>query len=319
MGSDPIFLFPVQMTRAHLAAGLAWMGLTILCWGPMLPIAKRTLPYLDPFALGTVRYVLGVALFVALLVALEGRGALRYEGRFAAAAAFGLVGIAGFNLLVWIGLIFTLPEHGSIILALQAPIAALMVWMVRGQRPGRFTLACVAAAIGGVLLVVTRGEPLRAAAEILEGGALFGDLLVLLGAAAWVVYTLGVAAFPGWSPLRFTTLTCIPGLAGLVLAHALAIALGFATAPTLAAIGAVGWQIAYFSVCTVVLGVLGYNNATRRLGPLNTTLMLNSIPVVVFSIEAALGRRFAAVELFGAAIVVGSLVANNLYLRRQTR
>jgi drug/metabolite transporter (DMT)-like permease len=306
------------MTRANLIGGLAWMGITILCWGPMLPVAKRTLPYLDPFALGTVRYLLGVALFVGLLVALEGRTALRYDGRFGAAAAFGLVGITGFNLLVWVGLIFTRPEHGSIILALQAPIAALMVWTVRGQRPGRFSLACVAAAIGGVMLVVTKGEPLRAAAEILEGGALFGDLLILAGAVAWVVYTLGVASFPGWSPLRFTTLTCIPGLAGLAIAHVIAIAAGFAVVPTLQAIATVGWQIAYFAVCTVVLGVLGYNNATRRLGPLNTTLMLNSIPIVVFGIEAALGRRFAAIELLGAAIVIGALVANNLYLRGQT-
>jgi drug/metabolite transporter (DMT)-like permease len=65
----------------------------------------------------------------------------------------------------------------------------------------------------------------------------------------------------------------------------------------------------------VVLGVLGFNNAARRLGPLNTMLMLNVIPISVFGIEAALGRRFAAVEIVGAAVVIGALVANNLYLR----
>ncbi len=43
--------------------------------------------------------------------------------------------------------------------------------------------------------------------------------------------------------------------------------------------------------------------------------MLNLIPVGVFAIEAALGRSFAAIELGGAAIVIGALVANNLYLR----
>jgi drug/metabolite transporter (DMT)-like permease len=74
-------------------------------------------------------------------------------------------------------------------------------------------------------------------------------------------------------------------------------------------------QLLYFSVCTVVLGVLGFNNAARRLGPLNTMLMLNIIPVMVFAIEASLGRSFAIVELAGAALVIGSLVANNLYLR----
>ena len=75
------------------------------------------------------------------------------------------------------------------------------------------------------------------------------------------------------------------------------------------------WQIAYLSICTVVLGVLGFNNAARKLGPLNTMLMLNTIPVLVFGIEAWLGRSFSAVELAGALIVVAALIANNLYLR----
>ena len=57
------------MTRKNLAAGLAWIALSILCWAPLFSVAKRTLPYLDAFALGTVRYSLGVALFLLLVVA----------------------------------------------------------------------------------------------------------------------------------------------------------------------------------------------------------------------------------------------------------
>jgi hypothetical protein len=45
-------------------------------------------------------------------------------------------------------------------------------------------------------------------------------------------------------------------------------------------------------------------------------LMLNLVPVGVFSIEASLGRSFAAVEIAGAFMVIGALVANNFYLRR---
>jgi hypothetical protein len=45
-------------------------------------------------------------------------------------------------------------------------------------------------------------------------------------------------------------------------------------------------------------------------------LMLNVIPISVFGIEAALGRRFVAAEIAGAAVVIAALVANNLYLRK---
>ncbi len=281
----------------------------------MFSVAKRTLPHLDPFALGTVRYAFAVLLFVLLLAAVEGARALRYEGRLGAAALSGVLGITGFNLFVWIGLVYTRPEHASIILALQTPLTALAVWLVRSQRPARFTLGCVAVAIFGVLLVVTRGDPARAIADLGQGGALLGDVLVLLGALAWVSYTLSGASFPGWSPLRFTVLTCIPGLAGLVVAHAVAIGAGFAQMPTFANVAAVGWQIAYFSICTVVLGVLGFNAAARRLGPLNTMLMLNLVPIGVFGIEAALGASIAGIEIVGALTVIAALVANNLYLR----
>jgi hypothetical protein len=102
---------------------------------------------------------------------------------------------------------------------------------------------------------------------------------------------------------------------GLVIANAIAVVLGHSEVPSLAAIASVGWQIAYFSIGTVVLGVLGFNAAARRLGPLNTMLMLNLIPIGVFAIEASLGRSFAGLELAGAAVVIGALVANNLYLR----
>src|SRR5262245_46494534 len=144
--------------RGPLIAGIGWMALAIVCWTPLASIAKRTLPVLDAFALGTLRYALAVMVFVGLLAAVEGRAALRFDGRLLPATALGLVGITGFNLFLWIGLGYTRPEHASIILALQTPLTALAVWLVHAQRPAGFTLGCVALAIGGVVMVITKGE-----------------------------------------------------------------------------------------------------------------------------------------------------------------
>lgn len=310
------------MTRGNLIRGLAWAGLSVLVWAPLFSVAKRTLPHLDAFALGSVRYGIGIVLLIALLVAVEGGRALRFDGRFGKSALFGLIGITGFNLFVWIGLAFTRPEHASIILALQTPLTAIAVWVVRGQRPAGFTLGCVVVAIAGVFTVITNGDPVQAFADLMRsahGRELLGDLLVFAGALSWVTYTLAGNQFPGWSPLRLTVLTCIPGAAGLVLANAIAIAGGWAALPSTAAILSVGWQVLYFSLGTVVLGVLAFNNAARHLGPLNTMLALNLIPVCVFGIEASLGRSFGPVELGGAALVIAALVANNLYLRGTSR
>jgi drug/metabolite transporter (DMT)-like permease len=296
----------------HLGRVLGWVLVSILCWVPLFPLAKRALPIVDAFALGSIRYAIGSVLFVGLLVAMEGSRALRYDGRFLQSVVFGVIGITGFNALVWFGLTFTRPEHAAIIMGIQTPLIAIGVWLTRGVGPTAFTLACTAIAFAGVLLVVTRGDP----AHAFEGGALVGDLLVFLGALSWVTYTLASTRFAGWSPIRFTVLTCLPGAAGLLLVNVVAVAAGIAVVPTLQALGAIGWQIAYFALGTVVLGVLGFNFSVKYLGPLNTMLMLNLVPVGVFVIEAALGRSFTAAEISGASLVIGALVANNLYLRR---
>lgn len=299
--------------RSDLFKGLVWLGIAIASWGALFSVAKRTLPVLDAFFLGSVRYTFGVLIFIAILWAAEGRQHLRYGGRLLPAAVYGMIGFCGFNLLVWWGLNYTRPEHASIIMALQTPMTAIAVWLTQGKRPQPFTLGCVAVAIAGVLLVVTKGG----VTQLLEGGSLFGDLLVFLGAVSWVIYTMAGWHFSGWSPLRMTVLTAIPGAIGLIAFNATSIAVGFTALPTLDAVLSVKWQLLYFIIFTVVLGVLGFNNGVKYLGALNAMLMLNLIPVIVFAIEAWLGRSYVAVELLGAALVIGALVANNLFLRRQ--
>jgi drug/metabolite transporter (DMT)-like permease len=303
-----------MLARGHLAKGIACLAIAILSWGAMFPIAKRTLPVLDAFSLGSIRYAIGTLIFISLLIAFEGRRALSYDGRLAAATVFGVAGFTGFNVFVWLGLASTRPEHAAIIMSLQTPLVALALWLTRGQRPAAFTLGCTAAAIVGVVLVVTGGDPAHAFAR----GTLVGDALVVVGAISWVVYSLAGGRFAGWSPLRMTVLTCIPGAIGLLIVHAMAIGLGWVRPPTLDAVLSVKWQIGYFAVFTVVLGVLCFNAGVKFLGALNTMLMLNLVPVTVFAIEASLGRRFAATELVGAAVVIGALVANNLFLRHQS-
>jgi len=299
--------------QTDLFKGLVWLGIAIASWGALFSVAKRTLPVLDAFFLGSVRYAFGVLIFIAILWVVEGRQALRYGGRFAPAAVYGMIGFCGFNLLVWWGLAYTRPEHAAIIMALQTPMTAIAVWLTQGKRPHPFTIACVAVAIGGVLLVVTKGS----LSHVFEGGSLLGDVLVFLGAVSWVIYTMAGWHFSGWSPLRMTVLTAIPGTIGLIVIYAAAIAAGWSVLPSLDTVLSVKWQLMYFIVFTVVVGVLGFNNGVKYLGALNAMLMLNLIPVIVFAIEAWLGRSYAAIELAGAAVVIGALVVNNLFLRRQ--
>jgi len=300
------------VTHDRAVRGAVLLGITVLVWGATFPIGKDAVGRIDPYWLSAIRYAVVAPCFALLLWLVEGARAFDYERKLALAALVGCVGFAGFNVFAFAGMQYTAPEHAAIITALQAPLTALAHWAWRGVRPARFTLACVGLAFVGVLLVVTKGD----VAAALAGGSLYGDVLVLLGAASWVAYVLGVVKFSGWSALRYTALTCMPGAAAIVLIALGATALGVVEVPGRATLAATGWQLAYLTFLTALVGVLCWNAGIRMLGPLNAVLLGNLIPVVTFAIRIAQGHRFEAIELAGAALVVGALAANNFYVRR---
>ena len=291
--------------------GLLVMLVTVLIWGGMFPVAKGALLTLDAFWLSSIRYGVAAPLLVAILCWREGAGALRYRGKFLQAAFYGIVGFSGFSILVLAGLGLSRPEHAAIIMALQTPIAAFVHWALRGARPANFTLVCISVAILGVFLVITKGDP----AHAFTGGTLLGDLMIFAGALSWIAYTIGAVSFPGWSALRFTTLTSLPGAAGILLITAVAALGGYTSPPALATVLGVTWELAYLAILTVVLAVLFWNMAIGYLGALNAMLLGNLVPVVTFAIRILQGHRFAVVELAGAGLVVAALIANNLYLK----
>jgi len=215
-------------------------------------------------------------------------------------------------MFVFLGIALSSPEHAAIIVALQPSMTALADWALRGRRPGRFTLGCLALAFVGVLAVVTRGDLAHAFGK----GGIVGDLFIILGAVCWVSYTMTAENFKGWSALRFTVLTIVPGSLGCVAVTATLVAAGFSVVPATAQLAQVGWHLAYLTLGGIVVSMLCWNAGNRRIGPLNTMLLLNLMPVITFAVRFGQGVRPVPLEIFGAALVISSLVANNLYLRR---
>lgn len=296
-----------------LASGAALAFAAVVIWGAQFPVAKAAFASVDPFHVSAIRYGVATLLLAAGMAWRDGRAAFRYYGRGWPAAVVGLVGMTGSPALVFAGLAITRPEHAAIIVSLQPSITAIADWWLHGRRPSRFTLGCIATAFAGVVLVVTKGS----LALALGRGEIVGDALVLAGAACWVVYTMGTESFRGWSALKFTLLTLIPGSIGLLIVAAALVPFGLARVPSLVDLRAVGLELAFLALFGVLLSMICWNAGTKRIGALNAMLMLNLMPVIVFAIGYAQGRRFEPVELTGAGLVIGALAANNLYLRRK--
>jgi drug/metabolite transporter (DMT)-like permease len=300
------------MNVKTLLGGAGLLLVAAVAWGGLFPIAQIILAALDPFYMNSIRYGVTAVILLLLLAAVEGPAALRAEGNVGRLALLGSFGFAGLGLLVFIGLQHSRPEHGGIIMATQPLIAALVAWLLRGVRPAKSTLGLLGIALVGVVLVITKGH----FTGLFGDGTGWGDVLMFAGAVSWVIYTLGAADFPSWSPLRYTALTCVlalPTTFGITLA---ATASGYAAVPDAAAIASVGWQLVYIIGIASVLGALCWNAGNKMLGAANGVLFINFVPITVFAIRIAQGHRFAPIEFLGAALVIGALIANNVVTKR---
>lgn len=285
---------------------------TTLAWGGMLVVAESAFPHVDAVWQTAIRYGAASVIFLSLLALREGRRAFAPSRELRSVAALGTIGFAGFNLLAFVGLRWTTPQAASLIVSTMPLITAFVLWARTGVRPRAATWVTGVIALLGVATVLGDGDP----TVVLRHGLGRGDLLVLLGAACWVVYTTGASGFPGWSPMRYTALSAT---AGAVVIVAIAVALssvGVLTVPTSADVAAVAWQLAYVVVLAAVVAVLCWNYAMRALGAQDGVLFINLVPITTFTVQAFRGEELRTGELLGVALTVAALLANNLWVRR---
>jgi drug/metabolite transporter (DMT)-like permease len=294
------------------AIGGLFAAFTGVVWGGQFVVGKSALAHVDSFWLTSVRYALAAALLLALLVVVEGTRALSTRGRTLRLLLLGTLGFACFNLLTYTGLEHARPQSASLIVALSPLLMAVVLWARNGIRPSRATLAALFVAIFGVALVISRGHP-----TTLWGGSLgWGDVLVLGGVLSFVLYTIGAAGHRDLSALRYTALTAALGWPAIIVATLVGTAAGWLTAPSGGELWAVTPQILYLAIPGAVIAVVTWNAAVEKIGPQTTSLFGNLIPVSTFTIEIVRGYRPGALELAGACLTIGALVADNLLARR---
>jgi drug/metabolite transporter (DMT)-like permease len=293
--------------------GIAAATAAVVSWGIQLPIAKDAFDVVNPYFLTAIRYLGAALVLTALLIYREGLSSLSYEGKVRSLSFFGVIGMCLSPTLVFIGMSMSAAEHAVIIVALQPSITAITLWVLGKQRPSAFTITCIAVALFGVVLVVTKGK------LSFDGSkqTLIGDLIVFAGAVAWVIYSLGVNRFTTLSTWRLTVLTMIPGTIATVIITAVMVQFGDINVPSVEDYKSVALELAYLTFIGVIAAMLAWNYGLRKVGAQNATLLINLMPVTAFTYRSLQGVKFEPIELFGVALVVGALIANNLMQRRQ--
>jgi len=287
--------------------------LTVIIWGVQFPIAKHTFETVDSFHSAVFRFTLPAIILLTALVIREGWSATRAGPDTIKIIGLGVLGMCVAPSLIFGGLMFTRPEIAAIIVATQ-PLMMVVVQRINGgDKPGFVTLLCVGLAFLGVVTVVTQW---RSTLDI-NATEIAANIMVLIGALSFVLYTLACTRFQHWTSLRLTTLSMLSGaLANTVLVGVL-VAVGLLAQPSVGDWLQVKWELLFLAIVGVLCAMFTWVIGARRVGPLNAMLSINLIPIVTFLVRYWQGYRFENLELIGAAMVIAALTTQNLFMRVQ--
>ncbi|WP_226528763.1 DMT family transporter [Metabacillus niabensis] len=304
------------MNKNQLIKGTILCLLTVLSWGGQFPIMRSALKQIDPFSFTAIRYTAATLIFLLLLLLFEGKKSLKVEGNLLLLWFYGTIGFVGFNFLMFSGQKMagdTGALLASIVLGLMPLISLIIISTAKKKRPNSIVLLSIFFSLIGTLLVVTKGDP---EAFLSAGNNVVPMLWMLIGVICWVFYTLGANKFSGWSPLRYTTWSCVLGAISInliVLAFSL---FGILELPTLTLVKNVGLELGYMILFAGVLAVFCWNAGNKALTPTNGILFINLVPITTITISVIQGYQISSIEIVGTLIIISSLIMNNLYQRK---
>lgn len=283
-------------------------------YGAMFPVADDAFNYISPYYFTLYRYIPVTIILVIALLIFEGKKAFNTNGQGLILWMFGIMGFVFYNLLIFVGQDM-IGDDGVLIASIMegaAPIISIIVmWIAYKHKPSLFTFITIIVAFIGVYFVVTNGD----ASLLIGDNRLFPLFVLFIAALGWAVYTIGGGHFNKWSVLRYSTLSVLYGTATAVVVVLIGSLFGLIPVPTMEETLSVKYHMAYMIILPGVIALLGWNKAVQILTPINAILFINFAPVTTIVIRVIQGHEIGTFEIIGVALVILSIIANNMYQR----
>ncbi|MGH8619381.1 MAG: DMT family transporter [Burkholderiales bacterium] len=274
---------------------------TALFWAGNAVAARALSDVIPPMALSLWRWLLALAILLVPAWPALLRERARLCAHWRVLFALGVFGVMAYNALLYTALHTTTATNGLLINAVTPVFIIVAECVLFGVRLSPRRWAGVAAALAGIVAIVTRGDVAALAAFALNRG----DLLLLIAAAAWTAYTLFLRRLPaGLDPLAMLATTVGVGVVCLVPFFAWEYAAGARTQW-----GTAAWLgVAYIGVFPSVIAYLFYNRAVRAVGGQRAGMFLYLIPVFGIALAIVfLGERLAWFHALGMALIFGGI------------
>lgn len=273
-------------------------------WGSSFEATRIALHDLSPWTAAAGRFVIATAAILIWMMIVERDGWRTLRRNALAFAALGILGVAGFNAALFLGMRTSSPVTAALILGTVPLTTNILDALINLHWPSRATLVGMVVSLLGIALTVGAFSGTHLAP---------GDPIIFAGSVAWAIYTIGCRRWVREaSPLATSTWTMLFGaLALLGAAFAFERPVAAVASASAPACAAVLWMALAGSVLTYLFWQKGI--AVR--GPAATSVLLNLVPVAALIFAAAFGRLPDNKQLLGMAIAIfGVLLASGRVL-----
>lgn len=288
--------------------------LSIFCWGSVFPVSKLILGQMSENSLVVWRFTIAAFCLIICLLIQRQRWPRLSVKQYAWLLCISLVGVGGFNLLLFTGVKYTAATNGALVMALSPLVTALMVAALSRKWLSRTQALSLTIGLSGVLLVITKGS-WQALAQFQFNQ---GDLTIITAMLLWSAYTTASQKVTGWLPLLpFTLVSMLAGDAFILAFNAIQGDIHPVTELLSLPLQGI-MAVIYIGVFGTVVGYVFFLNAVQRLGSAPAALFFNLIPVCAALTAVMMGQTVTAVQISGMAIVLcGLMLPQLLKLVRQ--
>ncbi|WP_374425372.1 DMT family transporter [Paracoccus sp. (in: a-proteobacteria)] len=291
-----IATFP-SPTLPRSRAAFALSTLAALFWGTNFEATRIVLEGMDPWTAAATRFVIATAAIMLWLGMSGGFDVASLRRNLIAFCVLGIIGVAGFNAALFLGMRSSSPVTAALIMATSPLTTTLLDAFLQGRRPSTRAMLGMAIALFGVAITVGAFAGTRIAS---------GDLLILCGSLGWAIYTIGCRHWVrGADALQTASWTMLSGTVVLVI---LALWLGDPLDGIAHAGGRIWatilWMALFGSALAYIFWQVGVS--VRGAGP--TSVLFNLVPVAALILAAILGRMPQPMQVAGVAIAILGVV-----------
>ena len=223
--------------------------------------------------------------------------------------ALGAVGMAMFNMLMYLALRHTTAVNVSIIQAVMPVFIIAANFMVFRQRVGMLQCVGLALSILGVMVISTSGNPLA----FFTGGLNRGDLIMLIASAFYAGYTFGLRWRPDIHWLSFMWVLAFGATLGALPFAAWEITTSGFTVPSING----WWMLVYVMLFPTVISQLAYAKGVSILGSNRAGLFINLVPIFGSLLAVLILREaFQWHHAAGLVMVVGGIMLAEYFAKQ---